>query len=79
VRSATGDIKPFRGGIGMIAARLDVTVVPVRLDGVDRLLPVGGTFVRPGRVRVAFGPALRLQGEDFAELAATVEQAVRSL
>src|SRR5947207_7872987 len=35
-RSATGDIKPFRGGIGMMASRLEVPVVPVRLDGVDR-------------------------------------------
>ena len=31
-------IKPFRGGIGMIASRLDVPVVPVRLDGMDRVL-----------------------------------------
>ena len=37
-RSATGEIKPFRGGIGMMASRLDVPVVPVRLDGVDRVL-----------------------------------------
>jgi long-chain acyl-CoA synthetase len=79
VRSATGDIKPFRGGIGMIASRLDVPVVPVRLDGVDRLLPVGSTFVKPGRVRVAFGAPLRLRGEDYAGLAAQVEAAVRHL
>jgi long-chain acyl-CoA synthetase len=79
VRSQTGDIKPFRGGIGMIASRLDVPVVPVRLDGVDRLLPVGSTVVRPGRVRVAFGAPLRLRGDDYAALAAQVETAVRSL
>ncbi|HXH23796.1 MAG TPA: AMP-binding protein [Vicinamibacterales bacterium] len=79
VRSATGDIKPFRPGIGMIASRLDVPVVPVRLDGVDRLLPVGSHFVRPGRVRVAFGAPLRLRGDDYAALAARVEAAVRAL
>jgi long-chain acyl-CoA synthetase len=79
VRSATGDIKPFRGGIGMIASRLDVPIVPVRIDNVDRLLPVGGTFVRPGRVRVAFGRPLRLHGDDYAALASTVEHAVRAL
>jgi long-chain acyl-CoA synthetase len=60
-RSPTGRIKGFRGGIGMIGSRLDVPVVPVRIEGVDRLLPVGGTFVRRGRVRVAFGPAMRLR------------------
>jgi len=79
LRSTTGDIKPFRGGIGMIGSRLDVPVVPVRIDGVDRLLPVGGTFVRPWRVRVTFGAPLELGGDDFAALASTVEQAVRAL
>jgi long-chain acyl-CoA synthetase len=79
MRSATGDIKPFRGGIGMIASRIDVPIVPVRLDDVERLLPVGGTYVRPGRVRVAFGRPMRLRGDDYAALASQVERAVRDL
>jgi long-chain acyl-CoA synthetase len=79
VRSPTGQIKPFRGGIGMIASRLDVPVVPVRIDDVDRLMPVGSHFVRPGRVRVAFGEPLRLRGDDYAALASQVEARVRSL
>jgi long-chain acyl-CoA synthetase len=79
LRSPTGDIKAFRGGIGMIGSRLDVPIVPVRIDGVDKLLPVGASFVRPGRVRVAFGAPLRLHGGDYAALAQTVEQAVRDL
>ncbi len=78
-RSATGQIKPFRGGIGMIGARLDLPVIPVRLDGVDRVLGVGSSFVRPGRVRVAFGAPLRLRGDDYAALAQQVEDAVRAL
>ena len=79
VRSPTGQIKPFRGGIGMIASRLDLLVVPVRIDDVDALMPVGSLFVRPGRVRVAFGAPLRLRGDDYAALAAQVEEAVRRL
>jgi long-chain acyl-CoA synthetase len=79
VRSATGDIKAFRGGIGMIASRLEVPVVPVRLDDVDTLLPVGSQFVRPGRVRVSFGAPLRLRGDDYAALAQRVEDQVRGL
>ena len=79
VRSPTGQLKPFRGGIGMIASRLDLPVVPVKLEHVDRLMPVGSTFIRPGRVRVAFGAPLRLRGDDYAALAARVEQAVRTL
>ena len=79
LRSPTGQIKPFRGGIGMIGARLDIPIVPVRIDDVDKLMPVGGTFVKPGRVRVSFGAPLRLRGDDYAALASQVEQAVRSL
>jgi long-chain acyl-CoA synthetase len=79
MRSPTGQMKPFRGGIGMIASRLDLPVVPVKSEDVDRLMPVGSTFVRPGRVRVAFGAPLRLRGDDYAALALRVEEAVRSL
>jgi long-chain acyl-CoA synthetase len=79
VRSATGEIKPFRGGIGMIASRLDVPVVPVRIDDVDRILPTGARWARPGRVRVAFGAPVRLKGDDYAALAQQVESAVRAL
>ena len=78
-RAVTGAIKPFRGGIGMMASRLDLPVVPVRLDGVDRILPLGSQLIRPGRVRVAFGAPLRLRGDDFAALAAQVEAAVKKL
>jgi len=78
-RSATGDIKPFRGGIGMMASRLDVPVVPVRLDGVDRVLHPKARMATPGRVRVAFGAPLRLRGDDYAALAADVERLVKSL
>ena len=78
-RRPTGSMKPFRGGIGMIASRLGVPVVPVRLDDVDRLMPVGSTFVRPGRVRVSFGAALHLRGDDYAALAREVEDRVRAL
>ena len=79
VRAATGDIKPFRGGVGMIASRLEVPVIPVRLDGLDRVLHPSWHMVRPGRVRVAFGAPLRLRGEDYAALAHQVEARVRSL
>ena len=79
MRSPTGQLKPFRGGIGMIASRLDLPVVPVKLEHVDRLMPVGSSFVKPGRVRIAFGAPLRLRGDDYAALAAEVEDAVRRL
>lgn len=78
-RSASGSIKPFRGGIGMIGARLHLPVVPVRLEGVDRVLGTGWRMARPGRVSVTFGQPLHLAGDDYAALARQVEEAVRNL
>jgi long-chain acyl-CoA synthetase len=78
-RATTGVIDTFRPGIGMIASRLAVPVVPVRLDGLDQVLPVGWRMARPGRVRVAFGAPLRLAGDNYEELAAQVEAAVKHL
>jgi long-chain acyl-CoA synthetase len=78
-RSETGEIDRFRPGIGMIASRLGVPVIPVRLDGLERVLRVGWKMARPGRVRVAFGTPMRLEGEDYEALAKRVENAVRAL
>jgi len=78
-RNPTGRIGRFLPGVGMIASRLGVTVVPVRLDGLDRVLAPDWKMARPGRVRVAFGPPLTLTGDDYAALAAKVEEAVRGL
>jgi len=75
----TGDIDRFRAGIGMIASRLDAPVVPVRLEGVDRVLHRSWHMARPGHVRVAFGAPMRLAGEDYEALARQVEEAVRAL
>ncbi len=78
-RSMDGAVGPFRPGIGMIASRLDVAVVPVRLEGLDRVLHPSWKMARPGRVRVAFGAPMRLSGEDYPALAKRVEDAVRGL
>ena len=79
MRSDSGTIRPFRGGIGMIGSRLDVPVVPVRIDGADRVLHQTWKMARPGIVHVTFGRPMRLRGEDYSALAKEVEDAVRAL
>ena len=78
-RTAVGEIDRFRPGIGMIASRLGVPVVPVRVIGLDKVLHPTWRMARPGRVRVAFGAPMRLRGEDYEALAKQVEEAVRNL
>ena len=78
-RADSGAMKPFRGGIGMIGSRLGLPIVPVRLDGVDRVLRMGSSKAQPGPVSVTFGAPMRLSGDNYGELAKQVEQAVRDL
>ena len=75
----TGEIGRFRPGIGMIASRLELPVIPVRLEGVDRVLHRTWHMARPGHVRVTFGAPMRLTGTDYEGLARQVEDAVRGL
>jgi long-chain acyl-CoA synthetase len=78
-RTITGEIGRFRSGVGMIGARLGLPIVPVRLEGLDRVLHRRMRFPKRGPVRVTFGEPIQPSGEDYAGLAARVEQAVRSL
>jgi long-chain acyl-CoA synthetase len=70
---------PFRPGVGMIASRLDLPVVPIRIEGLDKVLHSTMRWPRRGPVRIAFGPPMRLTGEDYPALAKKVEDTVRSL
>jgi long-chain acyl-CoA synthetase len=79
MRSESGHIRPFRGGIGMIGSRLEVPIVPIRIDGADRVLHQTWKMARPGIVRVTFGAPMQLRGDDYAALATQVEEAVKAL
>jgi 1-acyl-sn-glycerol-3-phosphate acyltransferase len=79
LRTMTGEIGTFRAGVGMIASRLGVPVVPVRLEGLDKVLHQKAKMATPGPARVAFGQPVHLKGDDFAALARQVEEAVKRL
>jgi len=78
-RTEAGEIVPFQPGIGLIAGRLGVPVVPIRLRGLEKVLHRHQHWPRMGRVEVAFGPLLHLKGEDYTALARRVEDAIRAL
>jgi 1-acyl-sn-glycerol-3-phosphate acyltransferase len=56
-RSQNGELGPFRGGIGRLAAEFpNIPIIPVWLDGTARVLPKNASFPRPVRVWARFGP-----------------------
>ncbi|HTS16609.1 MAG TPA: lysophospholipid acyltransferase family protein [Verrucomicrobiae bacterium] len=54
-RSKDGSLQEARAGIGMIVAKANVPVVPMRIFGTERALPKGASFPRPARVEIKFG------------------------
>ena len=78
-RHPTGAMDRFRPGVAMIGARLDVPVVPVRLDGLDKILDPHWKWPRRGTARVSFGAPQRLTGDNYEALAKQIEDAVREM
>ena len=63
VRTADGKPCPFRSGIGMLAARLDIPVVPMRIDGLYEMKMAGHKIARPGTLTVTVGKPMRFSPE----------------
>jgi long-chain acyl-CoA synthetase len=79
VMTDAGEIAPFQPGVGMIASKLGIPVVPIRIRGLERVLHKSWKMARPGRVSIAFGAPIQLSGSDYGALAKQVEEAVRKL
>ncbi len=79
IRTDAGELRSFQAGVGMMASRLDLPVVPVRIRGLERVLHKSWNWPKRGWIDVAFGPPIRLAGDDYAALAAEVERGVRGL
>ena len=78
-RTQTGEIARFQPGAAMIAARLEVPIVPVRLVGLDRILHQSWRFPKRGNARITFGAPISLKGHDYAQMAGRIELAVVAL
>ena len=81
MRTPDGNIWPFRNGIGVLAANINLPVVPMRIDGLWEVKRSGRRGFAPwGTIRVHVGDPIRLaQGVDPVEITQTLERAVRSL
>jgi long-chain acyl-CoA synthetase len=59
-----GLMKPFMGGIGLLASELGVPVVPVKIEGLYEIKQKRRYFARPGEITVTFGEPVRFSGDD---------------
>ena len=80
IRSDDGKMRPFKPGIGLLATRLGVPVVPVHIKGTDSVISKGGSRPQRGRIEVSFGHALRIPADtEYYEAAAIVREAIVAL
>ncbi|HJQ71356.1 MAG TPA: AMP-binding protein [Blastocatellia bacterium] len=75
-----GRMRPFMGGIGLLASDLGLPIVPIKIEGLFELKEKRKYFSRPGSVRIIFGGPVRYTpGADPAEITKDLEARVASL
>ena len=79
-RSSDGWARPFTSGAAFLSSHSNVPVVPVYLQGTNKVLPKGRNFPRPNPTFVVFGaPMQAAEGEDSKSFAARIQAAVAEL
>ncbi len=66
-RKIAGGQKQIQAGIGLLALKSGVPVVPVFIKGSDKVLPPGAKFFRHARVHVYFGKPSSFSGRHSYE------------
>ncbi|HVF43347.1 MAG TPA: AMP-binding protein, partial [Pyrinomonadaceae bacterium] len=81
IRTEHAGMNSFKGGIGVLASKLGVPVVPVYIAGLTELKLSGRRgFTTPNRVSVLFGPPVAYaRDEDPAQITADLERRVKEL
>ena len=65
-RSVTGELQPFKPGLGLLAYETGSPIVPAYIDGTYHALPKGRNLPRKSRIRVAFGkPIMPSSGHEI--------------
>jgi long-chain acyl-CoA synthetase len=66
-RTQDGKPSPFRSGIGMLAQKLDIPVVPMRIDGLYGMKISGRKIARRDELKLLIGKPLRFSPDTPAE------------
>jgi long-chain acyl-CoA synthetase len=79
-RTETGEMSPFRSGIGLLATHLSLPVIPMRIDGLFPLKAAKKHYAAPGTIQVRIGEPLTFDsGANAEEIARKLEKIVAEL
>lgn len=65
-RSMTGDFGPAQPGTGLIVAKSNALIQPIRIRGAREALPRGSGRIRFARVSLSIGPPIQFTQEELA-------------
>ncbi len=60
-RSVDGNLSEAQAGIGFLAAKLEVPVIPTVVKGTGKALSKGDKFIRPTKISVCFGKEILIE------------------
>ena len=93
-RSVTGELQPFKPGLGLLAYETGSPIIPTYINGTYHALPKGKNLPRKSRIQVTFGKPIMpssgheigkmddasgLEQETYRELADAVRSEIESL
>ena len=78
--TTTGEMNPFRTGIGLLARNLEIPVLPMRIDGLYEIKRSGKKLAAPHKIAVRIGKLQRFDADTPPEqIAAQLQKAVKDL
>ena len=83
-RTLDGKIHEFKQGIGYIVANMQVSVIPLKINGLFYVLPRSKTIPKFGKTNVTFGKMIKFDKNKlfemtYKEIASLIEEKVREL
>jgi len=67
-------------GVGFLAAKSGMPVIPAFVSGTERALPAGAKFIRPTTIYVQFGKQISIEGRmPYQDIAKEIMESIRHL
>ncbi len=79
-RKAKAEEEKIQSGVGLLAAKSQASIIPAFIQGSEHILAAGRRFIKPGRIRVFFGPAVFYNPSDsYQDLAIRTMRCINEL
>jgi len=79
-RTINFDLRGIKSGVGLLAVKAGVPIVPAFINGSDKAMPPGTKFIRPAKTFVRFGKPIRASKDlSYEEIALKVMIEIKQL